>query len=67
MYAIQIYKSVFAIKNCLNATNSLYAGTHEIFPMYWNLWRKIFKRILTHLYLSKCNDINVYHLGVQKK
>ena len=36
--------------------------THKSFPIHYGLWGKILKRILTHLYSNKYNEINICHL-----
>ena len=56
-YAIQIYKSMFPMKNDLNSLHILYAGLHKSFPMHYGQCWESFKNILLHLYCIKYNEI----------
>ena len=58
-----IYKSMFLIKNGTNAISILYTDSHKSFPI---LWRKLLKCILSYLYCTKYNEINVCHLHIHK-
>ena len=35
-------------------------------PIHFGLWEKFLKRILTYLYCTNQNKINIYHSDVQK-
>ena len=43
VYAIQICKSMFSLKNSINTINILHTGSHKSFPLHYGLQRKIFK------------------------
>ena len=47
------------IKNGTNATNILYTGSYKSFPI---LWEKCLKLIITYLFCTKYNEINICHL-----
>ena len=60
---IQIYKSMFTMKNGLNSINIFYIGSHKNFPIHYSQWEKNFKRILAYLH----NEMNAFHRKVQKQ
>ena len=48
-------------------TNGLSTETRKSFPdTFQHIWRRFLKCILTYLYCTKCNEINICHLDVQK-
>ena len=51
------------IKNVVNATGNLYTGSYKSFPI---LRGKCLKFIITNLYCTKYNEINVCHLYIQE-
>ena len=59
-------KHVSYKKNGINTLKILYTDLHKSFPIYYCLLGGFFKRILTYLYCTKCNEINVCHPYVQK-
>ena len=54
-YVIQMYKSIFTIKNTIDSINILYTGSHKVFR-YITIGG-ILKGIVTHLYCTKYNEI----------
>ena len=65
-YVIQVYKSIFPMKNGLNSINILYTSFHKSFPIQYTYGKENLKRILTYLYCTKYNEINAFHLVIQK-
>ena len=63
---IQVYKSMFPIKSCLNSINNLYTVSHKSSPIHYGLWwgGGLFKRNLK--FCTKNNEISVRHSGIQK-
>ena len=59
---IQIYKSIFPIKNGINSIT----GSHKFSNTLRHIGGGGLKRILAHLYCIKYNHINICHLGVHK-
>ena len=57
---------MFPTKNDINGINILYTNLPKGFPIHYGLQGKILKIILTYLYCSKYNDINICHSDVQK-
>ena len=57
---------MFPTKNCYKSTNILSTGSHKSFPIHYVLWGKFLKRMLTYLYCTKCNEIDMCHLDVKK-
>ena len=51
------------IKNGINATNILYTGSYKSFPI---LCGKFLKLIITYLYCTKYNEINICHLYIHE-
>ena len=49
------------LKNGINAKNILYTGSYKSFLI---LWGKCLKLIITCLYCSKYNEINMCHLYI---
>ena len=61
MYVIQVYKSMFLMKNDLNSVNPLYPGSQKKFSNILCLSVGNFlKHILTNLHCAKCNEINIF-------
>ena len=58
---IQIYKSIFSIKNDIKSRNILFTGSHKCFLMYCVLWRKIFKAYCYEFVNIVCK-ICIYYL-----
>ena len=54
-YVIQMYKSIFPIKNGINSINILYTGLPKCFQIHYSLFGRggFLKRILTYLHCSK--------------
>ena len=42
-YVIQIYKSMFPMKNGLNSLNIMYTGSHKSFLIHYGSWSEVFK------------------------
>ena len=40
--------------------------SNKCFPIYYSVWGKFLKSILTYLYCCEYNEINKYHSDVQK-
>ena len=60
-YVIQIYKSMFYMKNGLNSVIILYTGSHKRFSITFGLWGwQFLKHILANLYWTKFNGINIF-------
>ena len=47
-YVIQIFKTMFPMKNGLNSINILYAGVHKSFSKHKGLWGGCLKHILAN-------------------
>ena len=62
-YVFQISKNMPPTKNDINTTNILNTGSYKSFPI---LWGKCLKCILTYLYYTKYDEINIYHLCMHK-
>ena len=56
---------MFPVKNDINSTNILYTGSHKNFPIHYGLRGKLLKCILTYLYCTKYNEINMCYSDVQ--
>ena len=63
---LHIQKHISYKKIDAKSTNIMCTGSHKSFPMHCILrGGKFLKRILTYLYSTKYNEINVCHLDVQ--
>ena len=62
---IQVYKSMFPIK-IINSVNIFYMGFHKSFPIHYRLWGEFLKHILSNLYSTIYNEVNICHTDVQK-
>ena len=63
------YKSMFPIENYMHKINGLYTETGKIFRFitaYEGRGGGILKHILTHLYSTKCNEINISNSDILK-
>ena len=54
------------IESGIHTTNSLSTETHKSFPIHYGLRGKSFNRILTYLYCTKYNEINISYSDIQK-
>ena len=52
-----------SLKNCINATNILYTGSLKTFLILMGEMFKVY--ILTYLYCTKYNEMNIRHSDVQ--
>ena len=62
-YVIPEYKSLFSIKKGINI---LYTGLHNVFRCIMAYGGNFLKHILTFLYCTKYNEINICHSYVQQ-
>ena len=60
-YVYEISKITIPIKNGLNAASILYTESYKSFRI---LWGKCLKLIITNLYCTKYNKINICHLCI---
>ena len=58
---ILVYVSMFPMKNQLNIINTLYIGSHKIFPILTAYGGEFLKQNLVYLNSTKCNEMNAFH------
>ena len=66
-YVIQISKNVFLMKNGLYNINILHTDLYKFSNILWLIGESFLKLIVTFLYCTKYNVINMFHSVVQKK
>ena len=49
---IQIYKSMFHIKNGINSINIFHKGSHKSFLIHYGVWRGNFQSVFYHFYIA---------------
>ena len=62
-YVYQVSKNMIPIKNSKNATSILYTDSYRSFS---TLWGKCLKHIITYLYSTKYNEINICNLYIHE-
>ena len=63
MYIVYVCIKMFSIMYNINTTSILNTGSHKSFPI---LCGNSLKCILLYLYCINYNEINIFHLGIQK-
>ena len=61
-YALKIHQNVFPIKNDTKSTQILSTSSQKVFLYISSYGGKFLKHILTYLYCTKCNEINMSFL-----